>query len=144
MEEITTTYRGQKITFEENTEKWSCEVVSSSETSLFTLKKKIDKHLKAENANTNTKALLLIGYNRQQMIDVTITSVTEEGDAWVRREKDGSREKVRKSSIGNLIKITLENEKIIASVKFHEEVALANQEAAKKLTASLERVFKTE
>lgn len=102
--ELKTEYRGWTITYKEWDDSWLCELDEiSMKTSkgLAELKKKIDVALKKESKFKDMNVIIETRWgnnNEGPFRKVTITSVNEKGECWIKTAK-GSREKLYESAV---------------------------------------------
>lgn len=101
MSEIKTHYRGFDIVFSEFNESWSCELSrnkSYEKEKMSDVKKRIDKFIKDESEFKNMEVVVLgNGYRNIGFTKMTITSIADNGEAWVKDEK-GNRQKLYKGT----------------------------------------------
>lgn len=119
MEELKTGYRGWDITYKEWDDSWLGEVdeinIRTSK-GLAELKKKIDAALKKESKFKNMAVIIETRWGSNgngPFRKVTITSVNESGECWIKTDK-GAREKLSKDV--PIYTDTEENWKIISEV----------------------------
>ena len=147
MSEIITEYKGFKITFDEFTESWKCEIKEGSwseKVSLKDIKKSIDLFLKKESEFKDTKAITLDTSSwrgKKFGSIVTITSVADDGDVWI-RTPSGEREKIGKGLRSSLCSLTDENKVKLAEIF---DLGRENEKILSKIDKvkdSMEKIFK--
>ncbi len=143
MIELKTEYRGWNITYKEWDDSWLGELdeinIKTSK-GLGELKKKIDVALKKESKFKNMSVIVECrwgGNNEGPFRKVTITSVDENGECWVRTAK-GSREKLYQGAV-----IYIDNDdnlKIISKMAEKRKQAEAIEQERDNLQSTLEVV----
>jgi hypothetical protein len=124
-------YRDFKISYVEHGDTWKGknaeEVELSSTDGLSGLKKKIDKHISAECKSKKINVLTWGQWSdREKMEVVTITSIDESGDMWIKRP-DNSRNKL--SSYACVYVDNESNKKVVQELyKINNEIAEKNKE----------------
>ena len=89
---LTTVYKKVEITFDEDTELWTTKE-HGCDLSLKAMKRKIDAHIKKEKGFGKIQVYINNGWNRDHYALVTITSINEQGEVWIKHNDDGRREK---------------------------------------------------
>ena len=132
---IQTEYRGFIITFSEQNETWLCELKPESfysKEKLSEVRKRIDKFLKDESEFKDMDAIIFGNdYRATGFTKVTITSVTDSGEAWVKDAK-GNRQKLYKQT--SIYKITNRNDHFITLYNENLSKISDLQEANKLIT----------
>ena len=98
--EIKTSYKDFSVIYIEFNDGWRARSgdIDFRGGSLADVKKKIDVHLRKESKFKNMEAFKFDGYNNdRKLVKVTITSVTDEGDIWIKNAR-GSRSKDYKTT----------------------------------------------
>lgn len=133
-------YRDFKVSYAEHNNIWTGKNVEqvelSSSDGMAGLKKKIDKHISAECKSNNITILTWGQWScREKLEVVTITSIDESGDMWVRRPNKS----INKLSLYTSVYINNEsNQKISNAINKVREEMLAKQKEASGLVKSLE------
>lgn len=140
MEELKAEYRGWDITYKEWDDSWLGELdeinIRTSK-GLAELKKKIDAALKKESKFKNRAVIIETRYgsnNDGPFRKVTITSVNESGECWIKTDK-GAREKLYKGAI-----IYIDNEdnwKIISGLALKRTQAKSIEQKRDELQKTL-------
>jgi hypothetical protein len=124
VEEIKIDYRGFEINYNEEYERWKCEINPNKwfeKQTLKECKKSIDGFLKRETDFQRIDVYRTVGWGSERFLKVTITSITEEGEVWIREEK-GERSKVERKY---LLKINDNNTSLIEKYKEQDKIIKA-------------------
>ena len=132
MLKIQTEYRGFAIEFCEHTESWSCELKPQklfAKEKLADVKKRIDKFIKDESEFTNMEAITPASWRclNGAFMDAVITSVSDNGDLWIKsehgREKIGAGGLIYKNNDKNNELVCLYESKIDKIEALKDELA---------------------
>ena len=141
-ETIRVTHKGYDITYSELRDCWTSTVTptrtSTKRDSLEDAKKRIDNFLKAENKFKSMQAIVEGGWrDTASFRDVTITSVTDHGEAWIKTDK-GERKKLSPDTF-----LAKSNEKNKAIVEQLSDLKKGKEKIQRKmddLKDSMERI----
>ena len=141
-ETIRVTHKGYDITYSELRDCWTSTVTptrtSTKRDSLEDAKKRIDNFLKAENKFKSMQAIFEGGWrDTASFRDVTITSVTDHGEAWIKTDK-GERKKLSPDTF-----LAKSNEKNKAIVEQLSDLKKGKEKIQRKmddLKDSMERI----
>ena len=140
MEDLKTVYRGWNVTYKEWDDSWLGDLddinIKTSK-GLAELKKKIDAALKKESKFKNTNVIIeqRWGGNSGPFRKVTITSINEKGECWIKTDK-GSREKLYEGAV--IYADTKANLEIISAMAGKREEAKAIEQERDDLQKTLE------
>lgn len=137
-------YKGFEIKFNDGSESWSSSIdgVSFSRQKLADAKKKIDEFIKQESAFTNLHAIIADTYSwRDRPIGsiVTITSVANNGDVWIKDNK--GREKIGAHSRHILLKVTDGNKNKLSEINSIMDQIKTLEQTKKRLLGEMETIF---
>lgn len=142
MENIKVTYRDIEISYNEDCERWSCKIDDgkwSEKQTLKECKKLIDLFYKKQVENIECIYVSASSYKCGFGSKRIITSISENGDVWVKNEK-GNREKYSQYSLKNDLALWNENNlKIVDEYKEQMKVVKQESDKANSILSKLER-----
>jgi hypothetical protein len=143
MVEATIKYRDIEIKFNESNEKWSCSLGGAlySKAKLSEVKKRIDKFIKDESEFKDMPGIANESWRRmgdgKNFRNITITSVTDDGSAWI-RDANGNREEI--SSYKDIYKDNEKNRKLIEAFETNRASINKIEDENSKIKEELERL----
>jgi hypothetical protein len=136
-EKMETDYKGFRVSYEEFNNSWkgvNGDIEFNAWDGLASLKKKIDTHLKKESKFKNMTAIDTGSWGDKGFRKITITSITDDGEAWIKSDGSG-REK--KSAYSDIYTDNEKNWAVISEIKNKEAAITEIQSEIKELKEAL-------